>query len=590
MPCAFDLERPPPFHDLDPGCQFDVPGAEIIDFGGKTWCRFHLPLEAKDAQGKPKADWGEQAIKAFNEAIFAFIDRARSQDRTADLTGVVFPGDITFDRYRAGTSALLSVIFFRAHFSGNAGFHEVQFSGDAWFREARFSGDAGFDQAQFSGEASFDKAQFSGPVRFEKAQFSGTALFHKAQFSGHAWFDEAQFSDDAWFEKAHFGRDAFFSKAQFSGIAGFGGAQFSARAWFDEPQFSGDASFGQAQFSGGAWFIEARFSSAALFSGARFDGHADFREVRFDGNAEFSNTTFSRDANFEAAIFSNRALFNPAIFEKNANFAGAAEGIGKPKTIQKVKLTTQPAKTVPAGDGSFKTEGTVWEPPRPPGNLFGRADFSRAEFHAGADFNNRRFADETLFRGTQFAKAPKFHNADLHQDTDFMDADFQDKSGEAAPAYCTLKLAMGRARAVDEEAMFYALEMESRRKREDTPPSVKVFSRLYERAADYGRSFTRPLGWLGETTGVFFLVYLICFAALVPGGLGEQDVWDVGRFTMRQIVPPFDAFTLGTTEGLPAGLSRLPLWLGFVAMIQSIVSLGLIGLFILALRRRFRMG
>ena len=160
MPCAFDLKRPYPFHKLDPGCPFPKSSfpkfaPDLIEFDGKKWCPFHLPMVSADGSPSPKADWDEQTIKAFNEAIFAFIDRAKLEDRDADLTGVVFPGDIAFDRYGDEASALPTVIFFRARFQRDSTFREAQFGGGAWFDEARFDSWALFVGAKFSRQASF---------------------------------------------------------------------------------------------------------------------------------------------------------------------------------------------------------------------------------------------------------------------------------------------------------------------------------------------------------------------------------------------------------------------------------------------------
>jgi hypothetical protein len=48
MPCAFQAERPFPFHELGPGCQFtDEAVFHAVD--GQDWCRFHIPVE--DAKG-----------------------------------------------------------------------------------------------------------------------------------------------------------------------------------------------------------------------------------------------------------------------------------------------------------------------------------------------------------------------------------------------------------------------------------------------------------------------------------------------------------------------------------------------------------
>ena len=546
MPCTFHLEQPLPFERLGPGCQFQKSqfpkfAPDLIEFDGKTWCPFHLPMESADGTPSPKAGWSKKKVKEFNEAIFAFIDKAKEEDRFADLTGMVFPGDITFDRYRAGISELPSVTFFRAHFSGNAGFHGVFFRGNAGFHKTQFSDAAEFYQAQFSGNTDFKEAQFRGNASFEEAVFSGDAGFEKARFGGGAGFGRARFGNNAGFQGTQFDGDAGFEKVQFGSGAGFGEARFGSNAGFQGAQFDGDAGFEKVQFGSTAWFDKTQFGSTAWFKEAQFDRSTRFKEARFDGNAWFLEARFG----------------------DSADFSGAPG----------------------AGDGGDDGEA------RDLGDRFHFATFAGAKFEGPVRFSNRRFLDHTNFFKCVFTIAPEFHNCPLHQDTDFTGARFLDTETEgAARAYRTLKLAMEQNRARDGEAMFYALEMESRQKRKETPISVKVFSWLYERAADYGRSFMRPLGWLSETAGIFFLVYLICFAALTTGGLGEQDVGDIGRFTMRQIGPPFDAFTLGTTEGLPAGLSRLPLWLGFVAMIQSILSLGLIALFILALRRRFRMG
>lgn len=367
MPCAFHLERPLPFEHLGPGCQFNVAEDELIEFEGKAWCPFHLPMESADGSPSPKADWGreeeeKEKIQEFNEAIFGFINTL-GQGKPIDLTGVVFPGHISF--------------------------------------------------------ASYWRSDYPVPhITFSGAQFSGTA-----------------------------------------------------------------------------------------------------------------------------------------------NFSGAPGGNDQS-----------------AGRLSYR---------------FHRVNFAGAKFLSEVRFTNRHFLDTTDFSGAVFASAPEFHNCVLHQDTDFTGADFRDRSGEAAPAYRTLKLAMGRARAVDEEAMFYALEMECRRKREDTPLSVKVLSRLYEWAADYGRSFMRPFYRLLGFCGVFFLIYLAAFTSNpVPWDI--PITWDitagVGRFTVAQVVRPFSAFTL--TEGVTVGSESVEVSFGLacVAAIQSILSLGLIALFILALRRRFRMG
>ncbi len=560
MPCAFHAKRPYPFRKLGPGCQFaEDPDHPLVESGGAQWCRFHLPLDAPDADGVRKADWDETAVAAFNDAVFAHIDAAKAAGEVADLTGVVFPGGIAFDRYRGEEAALPAICFIEAHFGGDADFSEAHFGGTtdfrfgrtANFREARFGRTANFRVAYFS------EAHFGGDANFREARFGRTADFREAYFSeahfgGDANFREARFGDDANFREAHFGRTADFSEVHFGGTTDFREAHFGGTTDFREAHFGGTHNF---RFLGGTDFREAHFGDYVDFREAHFGGTANFREDHFGGNAYFS---------------------------------GAAEDGRASERRETVALESRPGD-----EGETLTAGAITAPARVARNDFQRADFSRAWFGGPAVFSNRRFTDTTKFVGATFDRAPRFHNAVLHQDTDFTKAEFLDKSGEAAPAYRTLKLAMEQVRARDEEGMFYALEMESRRRRDDTPKAVWLFSLLYKAGSDYGRSLVRPLVLLGGVTFLFYLLY----AALGADGW-EVDLSAPLRLAMEQIVRPFALPTVDYARA--ASTSEYAAWAQalvdnapFVAralgLIQSLASLGLIALFVLALRRRFRM-
>jgi hypothetical protein len=247
----------------------------------------------------------------------------------------------------------------------------------------------------------------------------------------------------------------------------------------------------------------------------------------------------------------------------------------------------------PGDEGETLTTGAITALARVARSDFRWADFSRARFDGPAVFSNRRFTDTTSFADVTFHSAPEFHNAVLHQGTDFTGAVFKDRSGGAAPAYRTLKLAMEQVRARDEEGMFYALEMESRRRRKDTPKAVKLFSLLYEAGSDYGRSLARPLVLLGGVTLLFYFLY----AALGTDGREAYPGAPL-RFVLEQIVRPFALLTAdyaraaGTSDyagWVRALLDGAPFAARALAAIQSLASLGLIALFLLALRRRFRM-
>ncbi len=342
-------------------------------------------------------------------------------------------------------------------------------------------------------------------------------------------------------------------------FAGFTKDKPFPRVCFIKAAFSGGANFGEAAFSGAADFSEAAFSRGANFGEAAFSRAANFDEAAFSGNAYFSKAAFSRAANFGEATFSGNANFREAAFSSDAYFSGAADFSG----------------------------GADEEAPS---RKFRIADFADVVFKGRADFFNRRFLDTARFTKTIFHVAPEFHNAELRQDTDFTGATFEDTSKEhAARAYRTLKLAMGNIGARNEEAMFYALEQKSLRDSMDkslrnlmsNKGFVWLLTLLYERTADYGRSVVLPLGWLVGVTVVFWFCYAL--AAAAPGAAFD--------FAMAQLFRPFSVWIPLKAAGAPeaAVFATPPLLLKFLATLQSVISLGLLTLFILAVRRRFRL-
>lgn len=385
MPCEFECARPGRpglFFMLGSGCQFGK-NEKLFVLDEKRYCRFHLPMKGKEDRPSEKAGWDEKKIKAFAQQIFKHMEKGKKENPGADLTGVVFPGDVRFSNFRKN-NPLPTICFYGATFSGNAD--------------------------------------------FSKAAFSGSAFFSKSAFSGYANFSEAAFSDVAYFSGSP-GEDAL------------------------------------------------------------------------------------------------------------------------------------------------------------PSNTFHFINFNNCEFKEIAAFSNRRFLLKAIFKDVIFHAAPVFHNAELHQDTNFTVAKFLDTSSEhAARAYRTLKLAMGNVRARKEEADFYAYEQESLMNSDDTPTSVKVASWFYKYASDYGRSFMRPFWLIFFVTAVFWMIYVVLAANYTPSGYGEAAL-----FALDQVVRPFKALTIGYGGAAPAFLNEHPIIVRVIASLQSLATLGLVTLFILAVRRRFRL-
>lgn len=175
---------------------------------------------------------------------------------------------------------------------------------------------------------------------------------------------------------------------------------------------------------------------------------------------------------------------------------------------------------------------------------------------------------------------------------------FRDRSGaDAARAYRTLKHAMASVHARGEEAKFYALEQKSLRASPDFGRWERLFSWLYEKTADYGQSFLRPLVALLVTffafTGIyilFLLLYLDPWSNFIFPAIHWDDIM---RFSLQQVFQPFEAFRTRAGSAPPGAtpkvFAEVPLGLAILAAVHSVLTLSLLTLFLLALRRRFKL-
>ena len=196
--------------------------------------------------------------------------------------------------------------------------------------------------------------------------------------------------------------------------------------------------------------------------------------------------------------------------------------------------------------------------------------------------NNRCFTEPTSFRDVLFTRAPEFHGASLHQGMIFpRGRAFRDTwSVEAANAYRTLKLGMETIRSRDEEGMFFALEQRSRIRSRMLPRHLTILSFLYDCVSAYGQSVMRPLIWLIINTAFFSWCYS---EILSPNRSSTLSVAGI-EFALQQVFRPF-----GIWWTIPGNLYQIELAQKLIATVQSLVSLSLLTLFLLALRRRFKL-
>ena len=333
--------------------------------------------------------------------------------------------------------------------------------------------------------------------------------------------------------------------------------------------FPGDIAFDERELPESLWY-EARFEAAASYHKATFSGPARFDGATFSGPAWFGGATFSGPTWFDDATFSGPTWFVGATFSRDADFSWSGKLESRPKTE----------------DGGEKEETTSLAEP----GVFYRLDFSGSHIDGVANFNNRTFKEVADFSGRVFGRPPKFHGASLHQGTKWRGTDFTDtESDDAEQDYRTLRLAMEQIRDRPQEAVFFALEQRAMRHQAKWWQLRKWLSYGYDWTCDYGRSAGWPLAWLA---GVAFL-FLMAYGWFSEGYFDQPaEADELLTFIVRQIVKPFAVWGPLKTHGeLWSNLSEGRAFLFRVlATLQSLLSLGLIALFILALRWQFRRG
>jgi hypothetical protein len=115
-------------------------------------------------------------------------------------------------------------------------------------------------------------------------------------------------------------------------------------------------------------------------------------------------------------------------------------------------------------------------------------------------------------------------------------------------------------------------------------------------ASDYGQSVLYPFVWLLITFAGFFAIYVaFLLRYLDPMSnfvFPAIDFWDLLRFSLRQVFRPFEVFSLriaAPAEAVHEALRVPPLPLALLAALHSVLTLSLLALFLLALRRRFKL-
>ncbi|MCC5997319.1 MAG: pentapeptide repeat-containing protein [Oceanicaulis sp.] len=441
---------------------------ELADSNGRTWHIVHLPdrFESgtkhgwKAAQRNPKWQILDNILmlrlRAAAETPSDENGQLSGPDKRAQLKGAVLSGEMP--RYCQEQVPLHIMAPQSAHLY-EAYYHGCIFESFLDMKRTYFAGNVIFSDIKFTYYSSFERLIAFKGFTFRKLISQKGVNFNGAQFVGAFNLqDNARFNEIVDFGDAKFFSSFYLYGVKFDKFANFSSANFSENSMFSDVTFDGGAIFTKSTFSAGTWFISAKFKKGAVFSHAEFNQAVKFHAAEFRGQTLFRATRFSAPADFS-----------------NITFLG--------------------------------TEGN-W-----------RGAFDRARFRDFFDFRDSPYRLISMFDGARFEGGiayPKPGEMDalrifdkavidpiLKGDSDQHDEALKAVEGGAQVLKHQMRLQADSLR----EQRFYRFELIARRLQSTTHWSERVSSHLFGWLADYGLSVSRPLGWLVVTMALCATAY-----------------------------------------------------------------------------------
>ncbi|MFN7038295.1 MAG: pentapeptide repeat-containing protein [Alphaproteobacteria bacterium] len=420
-----------------------------------------------------------------------------------------------------------------------------------------------------------------------------------------------------------------FYKCKFEKALKFTNCHFFYQIFFHSITFDCSAKFKLSIFYNGISFINSVFKSETSFERVKFlptslkyikreilNLEINFPTLFYIRNTiDFLGISFLGDVSFINSNFGCSALFasykdQETAFYKNADFSCLIE------EVEILNIANDKNSEV-----KYSKEIEI------PLDKFHRIFFHEIKFYGEVNFENRVFQKKTSFTNSIFHRAPKFHNCDIHQDTDFRGVDFIDTYSEGAEqAYRSLKLIMDKKKARREEGMFFALEQKSLLNAPIRTYDIKLINNIriaidrfivkvislpqtsnsyyknstynsgfcvsltekilsfcYLALSNYGQSIKRPiLILLALLFGVFPILYknILSKTNFISKSWGSAY-----HLSLQQFFRPFEIYT----AKFMLQFNDLPFSLILLATMQGMINVGLLTMFILAIRNRFKM-
>jgi hypothetical protein len=316
-----------------------------------------------------------------------------------------------------------------------------------------------------------------------------------------------------------------------------------------------------------------------------------FLRLQQAGCLDFTGTSFPGEPNFDSSpqysVHHDLSLRNCTFGERATVAVGAASC-----DLSCSRFLGSSTLVISSGDrnivceageflGNFRLEASSQN---------GTIRFTSSDFRAASRFN---FVDQLQaldFAKCTFSEAPTFGSSQkIPQKTNFLGATFSLRP-EDESAFRVLRNFYATHRARDSEGRFYAYEKRCHRLGMKGPGEwvSRGISFLYDATSEYGSSYIRALVWFCVIQVVSAITYAAMSGRLENIG-GPYDS-RVVAFTFAQVAKPFELFSSkASTDGFYSIVQRDAAgWWLMLTAVQSVISISLIALFLLALRWRFR--
>lgn len=459
-----------------------------------------------------------------------------------------------------------------------AGFFLQEFKKSVDFVGATFGSHADFGVAQFGGAVRFIGASFGPFSNFESCKFAAGANFKMAEFGEGTTFSEACFEMPTNFEKAMFGQEAQFIGAKFSDDTNFLQTTFKDNVNFSRSMFGSRTCFRESIWGYGVKFDNSRFCDETNFERTVF-GSVSFRGTVFGNSTMFYMPTFEKWVAFNQAKFGGLAVFLQPRFKGDASFGGALfeggvriEGRDKDDAEQCVFL----------GEADFRRIQFL----HPEQAVFYKVDLSKALLTEIFNLEKVRFWDvrwakkdggcaiydelskakeiDTPIIAQTYRQLWKNYDESLEYHTA---GDFHIGSMRMKETYLRRRLS-----SADADLWLRAHDL-----------FVLTVNGLYRSVSNYGERYGKALAWLLFSWFSWTVVYWI-LSDWENLNEGEPLLLRLMKTTLESVVDSLRVVTFQRWRS-----SLMDDWrYGLVASFQTLTTLPIVALFLLALKRRFR--